>query len=165
MKKTLTLFATFSLSIIIYAQDYFVGFFGEKMNLTSVTGHAFIGIGKGVPLTCDINGDSTEMWGFYPKIKIEGAKSLWSGPVDSKIKNDVRTKTDLYFFKRIEFADYIRVKIKLDEWIKKRYELTKQDCISFFIDVAKLFSDIKIPDRKIYTLPEYFVKEFIAMNK
>lgn len=165
MKKIFCLAAILILSKYMQAQDYFVGFFGEKMNKTSITGHAFIGIGKGVPLTCDVNGDSTEMWGFYPKVQLEGAKSLWFGPVDSKIKSDVRTKTDFYFFKRIEFADYIRVKIKLEEWKNKRYELTKQDCTTFFIDVAKLFADIKIPDRKKFTLPETFVKEFISTNR
>ena len=71
--------------------DYFVGFFAESTSVLELQiGHAFIGIGRGIPLTCDLNGEETEMFGFYPKIHIEGGKSFWAGPVDGKIKNDIR---------------------------------------------------------------------------
>lgn len=166
MKRILLLSLIFnSLLLSAKSQDYFVAFFGEKINLNAPVGHAFIGIGKGTPLTCDINGESTEMWGFYPKVKIEGGKSLWFGPVEGEIKNDVRTNTNLYFFKKIEFADYIKIKLKIEEWKKRQYQLIRQDCISFFIDAASLFPDIVLPDRAKYTLPETYVAQFISANK
>lgn len=146
--------------------DYFVGFFAEGLSVTSPTiGHAFIGIGKGVPLTCDINGSETLMVGFYPKVRLEGVKSIWFGPVDAEVKDDTRTKIDCYVFKKISFADYIKVNLKIEEWKKKKYELTRQDCISFFIDVASTFEDVVLPDRTKFATPEGYVKQFVTANK
>jgi len=149
------------------AQNYFIAFFGENLNPISgsVTGHAFIGIGKGIPLTCDIYEDSTEMFGFYPKIQIQGGKSLWAGPVPGQVKNDVRTDINLYFYQKIEFADYIKVHLKMESWKTKQYQLLRSDCISFFIDIASICPNIKIPDRKTYTLPQNYVYQFIQINK
>jgi hypothetical protein len=153
-------------SLVPKAQiDYFVAFFGEGINKNAPVGHAYIGIGKGVPLTCDLNGSETIMVGFYPKVRTEGGKSLWFGPVDGAIKDDTRSHMDSYVFKKISFADYIKVNLKIEEWKKKKYELTRQDCISFFIDVAKLFSDTKLPDRTKYVIPDTYVKQFILINK
>ena len=166
MKKLFIFLGIICFTNSVRAQEYFVAFFGENINLpSSPVGHAFIGIGKGTPLTCDINGEETEMWGFYPRVKIEGGKSYWSGPVDAEVKNDVRTHIDQYYSKRISFSDYIKVNLKIEEWKKKQYQVTRQDCISFFIDIATLFTDINLPDRTTFTLPEAYVKKFIELNK
>lgn len=145
--------------------DYYVCFFGEKISSSAIVGHAFIGIGKGTPLTCDIYGEETEMIGFYPKVRTEGGKSLWFGPVDGSIRNDIKTELDSYIFRRIDFANYINIKLRIEQWKNKKYQLTRQDCISFFIDVASLVSNIELPDRSKYTLPDQYVKEFIIKNK
>src|SRR5450432_4024026 len=145
--------------------DYFVGFFGERISPSAPVGHAFIGIGKGVPLTCNIDGTETEMFGFYPTKRIDGAKSFWFGPVPGSIKNDVRSNTDNYVFKKINFSDYIRVQLKMEEWKNKQYEVTRQDCISFFQEVAKLFDDIVLPDRTQFVTPETYVSQFIVLNR
>jgi len=157
---------TKSINHKVTAEDqYFVAFFGEKQNAGSPVGHAFIGIGKGTPMTCNLDGSETEMVGFYPAKRTEGGKSYWYGPVDGKVKSDVRTQTDLYVFKKISFADYIKVQLKIKEWNKRKYELTRQDCISFFSDIAGLFGDITLPERGEYTLPETYVARFILINK
>jgi hypothetical protein len=148
------------------SKDYFIGFFAERTNiLETQIGHAFIGIGKGIPLTCNLDGTETEMFGFYPSVHIEGGKSLWAGPVDGQIKNDARTQIDNYVFKKITFADYLRVKLKIEEWKNKKYEVTRNDCINFFQDVAKLFEEIKLPDRTKYVTPNTYVSQFIFINK
>jgi len=171
MKKTVLSFGWALLICVMsmlsaHAQtDYFVGFFGEGLSINAPVGHAFIGIGKGIPLTCDINGSETEMVGFYPKVRIEGGKSIWFGPVDGQIKSDVRTDIKNYVFKKINFADYIKVKLKIEEWKQKKYEMTRNDCISFFIDVAKIFPDTKLPDRTQFALPEKYVAQFIEINR
>jgi len=164
------IFLVFSLilSATLYGNaqtDYFVAFFGEGVSRSAPVGHAFVGIGKGVPLTCDLNGSETVMVGFYPKVRIEAGKSLWFGPVDGTVKNDTRSQIDSYVFKKISFADYIKVNLKVEEWKKKKYELTRQDCISFFIDVAKIFSDTKLPDRTKFVTPDTYVRQFILINK
>jgi len=146
-------------------KDYFIGFFAEKINIDGPVGHAFIGIGKGTPMTCNIDGSETEMYGFYPKAKLDGAKSYWFGPVEGKVKKDVRTRIDQYIFLKIDFADYLKVQLKMEDWKKKQYELGRQDCISFFIDVASLFDEIKLPDRTQYILPDKYVSTFIFLNK
>jgi len=53
MKRLILLFFLFGLLKPLHSQDYFVGFFGERPNLSapSYVGHAFIGIGKGTPVT------------------------------------------------------------------------------------------------------------------
>lgn len=148
------------------SKDYFIGFFAEKTRIVDLQiGHAFIGVGKGVPFTCDMNGNETEMFGFYPNVHIEGGKSFWAGPVPGSVKTDVKTTVDNYVFKKIEFSDYIKVKIKMEEWKKKAYQLTKNDCISFFQDVAKLFDDIILPNRTKFITPNEYVPNFIQINK
>ncbi|PSR52644.1 hypothetical protein AHMF7605_03435 [Adhaeribacter arboris] len=79
--------------------------------------------------------------------------------------NDSRTKIDNYVFKKISFADYIKAKLKIEEWKKKKYELTRQDCISFFIDVASIFPDIVLPDRTKFVTPKKYVSQFLFLNK
>lgn len=166
MKKIIvtTIFSAFC--VTIYCQEYFIGFFGERPNVAnvSVVGHAFIGIGKGTPLTCNIDGTETEMYGFYPQSHIAGGISYWYGPVDGHIVSDVRTQINTYYFKKIEFSDYIKVQLKMEQWKEKQYQLTRQDCISFFIEVASIFSDVKVPDRKTFGLPNDFVNQFIFLN-
>lgn len=145
--------------------DYFVGFFAEDISVKAPVGHAFIGIGKGTPLTCNMDGTETEMYGFYPAVRIEGGKSIVFGSVSGKVRNDVSTQIDHFVFKRIDFASYIKVQMKIKEWEKKKYEVTSSDCISFFADIASLFSDIIVPDRNKYGTPSSFVKNFITINK
>lgn len=148
------------------SNDYFVGFFAESTDPIKLQiGHAFIGIGKGVPLTCNIDGTETQMFGFYPAVHTEGGKSFWAGPVNGKIKDDVRTDINKYAFKKITFADYIKVQFKMEAWKQKQYEVTRKDCISFFEDVAKTFDDIIVPDRTKFVTPEEYVSQFIAVNK
>lgn len=155
----------FFFSIKVNAQDYFLGIFSENYDITTV-GHAFIGIGKGTPLTCDIDGNETELWGFYPRSKIEGGLSFFSGPVDSKIASDVFTKINHYFFFQIDSSDYFRVLAQIETWKKKRYELTRSDCISFLIDISSLFPNkILIPERKPTDTPDNYVKKLIDKNK
>lgn len=166
MRKLLLIAVALNLGCVCcLSQDYFVGFFGERQSVSAPVGHAFIGIGRGIPLTCNINGDSTIMFGFYPTVRIEGAKSYWFGPVDGSIKDDTRTKIANYVFKRISFEDYIRVSLKVEEWKSKKYELTRQDCISFFNDIAGLFSGVILPNRSTFVLPENYVAEFIRINR
>jgi hypothetical protein len=145
--------------------DYFVGFFGEGIGISAPVGHAFIGIGRGIPLTCDLNGSETEMVGFYPKVRIEGGKSILFGPVDSQVKDDVRTTINSYAFKKITFDQYLRAKLKIEQWKTRKYELTRNDCISFFIDVASIFPDTKLPDRTQFVTPDAYVRQFIFLNK
>jgi hypothetical protein len=167
MKKYLflsLLFFFFHAQEVAFAQTYFVGFFGSETNLPTTIGHAFIGIGKGTPMTCNMEAPETEMFGFYPAVRISGGKSLWFGPVDSEVKSDINTKITSYAFKRIDFADYIKVSAKFEEWKKKKYELTRQDCIAFFVDVARLFPNLIVPDREKYILPDQYVKQFIKAN-
>lgn len=166
LRLVIPIFLIFGFQNCIKAQkDYFIGFFAERASLDAPVGHAFIGIGKGVPLTCDINGEQTEMVGFYPSVRVEGGLSYWFGAVDGIVKNDARTEIANYVFKKIEFADYIKVQLKIEEWKKKKYELTRQDCISFFSDIASLFSDIILPDRSTFVTPETYVAQFIFLNK
>lgn len=169
MKFYLLVILFFCINIDAKAQDskdYFIGFFAERTSVSDAQiGHAFIGIGKGVPLTCDINGTQTEMFGFYPSVHIEGGKSLWVGPVDGQIKNDVRTQIDNYVFKKIAFADYLKVQLRVEEWKKKKYELTRSDCVSFFQDISSMFPDIVLPDRTKYVTPNTYVAQFIFINK
>jgi hypothetical protein len=53
----------------------------------------------------------------------------------------------------------------MEEWKKKQYQVTRQDCISFFIDVASIFPDIKLPNRATFTTPSDYVINFIFINK
>ncbi|HEX2787611.1 MAG TPA: hypothetical protein VHP32_06865 [Ignavibacteria bacterium] len=154
-----------SLGLITATQEYYFGVFAEKWDASALVGHAFIGIGKGTPLTCDINGNETEIWGFYPKKKVDGAKSYWFGPVDGNIASDVFTKIDRQFFIRIDFSDYLKIQLKVEEWKKKQYQLTRSDCISFLIDVCSTLPDrIKVPTRETTELPDDYVKKLIIQN-
>lgn len=166
VSKFILLFFLF-VSLKVTAQnDYYVCFFGEKISIpASPVGHAFIGIGKGIPLTCDLNGQETEMLGFYPTVRIEGGKSFFFGPVDGSIKNDVKTEINDYCFKKIDFADYLKVKLKIEEWLTKKYQVTRQDCISFFISVGEIFPDVILPDRSKFVTPDDYVRNFIEVNK
>ncbi|CAN5753828.1 hypothetical protein BH10BAC3_BH10BAC3_12050 [soil metagenome] len=166
MKKFLLSFL-FSINLIFaFTQDYFVGFFGERPNIrnASAVGHAFIGIGKGTPLACNVDGTETEIYGFYPDAHLAGGLSYWFGPVDGHIANDVFTTINTYYFKKIDFSDYIKVQLKMSEWKTKQYQLTRQDCISFFIEAASIFPTIKIPNRNTFVLPNDFVNKFIYLN-
>lgn len=150
----------------IVSQDYFLGVFAENMSISAPVGHAFIGIGKGTPLICDINGNTTEVWGFYPKVRIMGGKSIWFGPVDSEVKSDVMTKIDKQSFVKIEFSDYIKVQLKIEEWKKKQYELTRNDCISFLIDICNTLPDrLIVPRRETTDTPDSYVRKLINLNK
>ena len=148
------------------AQDYFLGIFSENMSISAPVGHAFIGIGKGTPMTCDINGNTTEVWGFYPKVRIMGGKSIWFGHVDSEIKSDVMTKIDRQAFIKIDFADYIKVQLRIEEWKKKQYELTRNDCISFLIDICNTIPNrLIVPKRETTDTPDSYVRKLINLNK
>ncbi len=165
MRKVFVYLFLVLLTQTAYAQGYFIAFLAENPNTTGV-GHAFIGIGKGTPLTCDVNGNTTELWGFYPKSRLSGGKSFWAGPVEGKIMSDIRTHADHFTYRRIDFADYLKIQLKVEEWKKKQYRLTKNDCVTFFIDVAGLFpGKISIPDRTKFQTPGSFVSQFINANK
>jgi hypothetical protein len=147
-------------------QEYFIGVFAENIAVASPVGHAFIGIGKGTPLVCSTDGSETEAWGFYPKVRVEGAKSYWFGPMDAVVRNDIYTKMDHQFFKKITFDEYIKIKLKIEEWKKKKYELTRNDCISFTMDVCKtLDGTIIVPVRETTDTPDKYVLKLINVNK
>jgi hypothetical protein len=176
MKKCL-----FSVVILIIASnsfaqglDYFVVFCGKEQSLESKAGHAFIAIGKGSPFTCNADGTDTEVWGLYanedtknckPSSKMAG-KSFFVGPVPGCLFSDIRTSFSNLYVIRCGYADYLKAQMVIAEWKNKKYELTKQDCLSFVIAIANVFKNrITIPERSGFlNFPNKYILELKKRN-
>lgn len=148
-------------------EEYFLGVFAESIGVNSPFGHAFIGVGKGTPFTCRVDAQGTVIYGFYPKEKIDALGSYWLGPIDGAVASDVFRNPDHQFFITIDEIEYYLILQKVEEWKRKQYQLVKNDCISFIIDICKSVPNrsVILPDRTKYDLPQKFVTRIIELNK
>ena len=177
--KILFLFATLFAFHVSQAQTkkYFVAFCSEEVSTSAAGGHAFITLGKGEPFTCNIDGGDGEAFGLYAKddnnkdcvpSKFNALTSpFYVGGLPGCLFNDIRTSVDNYFVLRCSFEEYLMVQSEIETWKKKNYKLTSQDCLTFVIEVAKLFSDrLTIPSRSGFdNLPNQYMLKLKSLNK
>ena len=181
MKKNV-LFALFAFGFLpSFAQQsqpkYFIAFCSEEVSTSAAGGHAFITIGKGEPFTCNIDGGDGEAFGLYAKddnnkdcvpSKFNALISkIYVGGLPGCLFNDIRTSVDNYLVLRCSFEEYLMVQTEIETWKKKNYRLTTQDCLTFVIEVAKLFSDrLTIPSRSGFdNFPNQYMLKLKSLNK
>lgn len=178
--KKITLLTSVCLFILIHAsaqkKDYFVVFCGKEASYNTL-GHAFIMTGKGDPFTCNIDNGDGEAFGLYaadtqnadntckPKA-INAGKSYFVGQLPGCLFNDVYTKVSNYLILRCTYEEYLQVHMEIENWKNKNYELKKQDCLSFVIGVAKLFSSqLSVPARSGFdNFPNQFILQLKKSN-
>lgn len=179
MKKELLLI-TFSFFAIATSfgqkKDYFVVFCGKQASYNTL-GHAFIMTGKGDPFTCSIDGGDGEVFGLYaadtenkngtckPRLYNAG-KSFFVGQLPGCLFNDVYTKVSNYLVLRCTYEEYLKVHMEIENWKTKGYELKEQDCLSFTIAVAHLFSSqLNIPSRSgLDNFPNQYILQLKKLN-
>lgn len=130
-----------------------------------IIGHAFISLSQENPekRMTEFHG----AWGLYPKGEIQGGKSLFIGEVPGEIRSDLLTKQDKVLTRIVTKEQFSKAKIILGEWRKKNYELLKQDCLSFIIEIANILSnEINIPERVNFeNHPSLYIERLIELNK
>lgn len=151
----------FILCIPHYGQDkYFVSFLADD----GVPGHAFISIGRESEKEKSSITDGT--WGMYPKKNNSNVKEILIGEVPGKLKDDFLREVDLTYSCEIKFDDYNKMKGIILKWKSKNYELAKNDCLTFLIEIANVINyKIKVPKREGYkNLPSNYLKKLIELN-
>jgi hypothetical protein len=156
---------------------YFVAFCSEEVSKSSAGGHAFITIGKGEPFTCNIDGGDGEAYGLYAAdfektdcvpSKFNALASYFVGELPGCLFNDIRTSVDNYLVLRCSFEEYLMVQTEIENWKRKTYELKKHDCLTFVIEIAKLFSyRLTIPPRSgvFNNFPNQYMLKLKSLNK
>lgn len=181
MKKTLIILLLTLTSSYSHGQQpqskYFVAFCSEEVSTSAAGGHAFITIGKGEPFTCNIDGGDGECYGLYaadfektdcvPSKFNALVSPIFVGGLPGCLFNDIRTSVDNYLILRCTFEEYLMVQLEIQSWKRKNYQLKTQDCLTFVIDVAKLFSDrLTIPSRSGFdNLPNQYMLKLKSLNK
>lgn len=155
-------------------QEYFIAFVGREAANGSRAGHAFVIIGKGTPMTCDVEHGDGEAFGFYPSSSdnpcepgpLPTGKVIILKPVPGCLINDLYTPYSNWVTIRCGFEDYLMVLGVIEEWKKRPYRLGQQDCLSFLMEVAKLFDDrLLIPERAgMDMFPNRFVVRLKELN-
>lgn len=156
---------------------YFVAFCSEEVSKSAAGGHAFITLGKGKPFTCNIDGRDGEAYGLYAAdfnekdckpSKFNALASYFVGELPGCLFNDIRTSVDNYLILRCTFEEYLLVQTEIEKWKRKNYELKKQDCLTFVIEVAKLFNyRLTVPPRSgvFANFPNQYILKLKALNK
>ena len=177
MKRTIlltSLLLIFLSSAFAQKKDYFVVFCAKEASYNTL-GHAFIMTGKGDPFTCSMENGDGEAFGLYAGENASGtckpkgydaAKSYLVGQMPGCLFNDINTKVSNYLIVRCTFEEYLQVHMEVENWKKKNYELKKQDCVSFVMAIANLFSSqLSIPSRSGYeNLPNQFILQLKKSN-
>lgn len=179
MKKLIALISILLLVVTFsFAQkkEYFVVFCGKEASYNTL-GHAFIMTGKGDPFTCNIDNGDGESFGLYaadgsnqsnsckPKAYNAG-KSFFVGQLPGCLFNDINTKVSNYLVVKCTFEEYLQVHMEIENWKKKNYELKQQDCLSFVMAIANLFSSqLSIPSRSGFdNFPNQFILQLKKSN-
>ena len=149
-------------AIIVQAQDrYFIVFCGND----GMPGHAFVMFGR--------ESESEKMsiidgaWGLYPSNSRQGGKSFIIGEVPGEIRDEGITKKCNYKVvsevSKSEYENGLEVK---SQWTSRgRYELTKSDCVSFLIAVARCVDSLRVPDRNgLDNFPARYLKSLSEHN-
>lgn len=154
--------------------EYFVAFVSREASNGSRAGHAFVIIGKGTPMTCDVEHGDGEAFGFYPSSESNPCqpgsqptgKDILLKPVPGCLIDDLYTPYSSWLTVKCSFEEYLMVFGVVEEWKKRPYRLGRQDCLSFLTEVANLFSDrLRIPDRMgLENFPNRFVLRMQELN-
>jgi len=155
-------------------KDYFIAFVGREASVGSRAGHAFVIIGKGTPMTCDVEHGDGEAFGFYPSSSNNPCepgpqptgKDILLKPVPGCLINDLYTPYSNWVTIRCSFENYLMVLGVIEDWKKRPYRLGQQDCLSFLLEVAHLLDDkLNIPSRSgLENFPNKFVMRLAEMN-
>lgn len=157
--------------------EYFIAFCSEEISKSAAGGHAFITIGKGEPFTCNIDGGDGEAFGLYAAdfehtdcvpSKFNALASYFVGELPGCLFNDIRTSFDNYLVLRCTFEEYLLVQTEIEKWKRKNYELKKQDCLTFVIEVAKFFNyRLTVPTRSgiFDNFPNQYILKLKSLNK
>lgn len=142
-------------------ENYFVVICGDK----GFPGHAFISFGR----ESDTAGMSISdgAFGMYPKNSASGIKSAVIGEVPGGLRDDYLRNKDHSLVIKVTQSEYESCLIIRDSWRTKKYELLKNDCLSFVIEIAnELTSYLEMPQRSGFdNLPAEFVSAIILKNK
>jgi hypothetical protein len=173
---------TFSFSLLqntqsVRSQDrsYFVAFCSKSPTSSSLSGHAFVALGKGDPFTCSVSNGTTECWGLYAKelgkkgcspSSMPAAASFFIGEVPGCLYSDIRTDVDNVFVLRCNYDQYLKALVLVDKWRNQQYQLLKKDCLAFLIEMAELFKyQLKYPSRTgLENFPDRYVQKLKNMN-
>ncbi len=160
-----------------YQSKYFIAFCSEDVSTSSGGGHAFITIGTGEPFTCNIDNGDGEAFGLYAKDENNNdcipskfnalISPFYVGGLPGCLFNDIRTSVNNYFILRCSFEEYLMVQSVIETWKNKNYRLTTQDCLTFVIEIAKLFSNrLIIPSRSGFeNFPNQYLLKLKSLNK
>ena len=154
---------------------YFVAFVGREASLNSNAGHAFVILGKGTPMACNVDGGDGEAFGFYPvttdnpcnNSETPPAKNILKmRPVPSCLVNDAHTPYDTWVAVPCTFDEYIIALGVVHVWKAKTYELGERDCLSLMIDVAATVDGkLRLPERTgALNFPHQYVEELKRLN-
>ena len=106
-------------------------------------------------------------WGFYPKSTMSGILSF-TGPVEGTFKDDWLGKRhlDVCIYKKVSNETYQRaLKLKDNyEFNRATYELSKEDCLSFIIELSNTIG-LNVPTRKKLELPHQYVNRLKTLNE
>lgn len=130
-----------------------------------IPGHAFVSLGREDEESKMTIHDGT--WGLYPKNKLDGGKSFIIGEVPGEIRDDLLTGSDYTYVIEASQKDYDEVLKIVKKWREgSNYELLEKDCVSFLIEVAKIFKrKMAIPPREGFdNLPNEYVKKIKFLN-
>lgn len=155
-------------------EDHFVAFVGREAGNGSFAGHAFVIIGQGTPMTCDVEHGDGEAFGFYPSSNNNPCepgpqptgKDILLEPVPGCLINDRFTPYSNWLTIKCSFEEYLLVLGVIGEWKKRPYRLGQQDCLSFLMEVARLFDDrLRLPERAWEDKwPNKYVEELKRLN-
>lgn len=162
MKKILIFLTALMTSVMLFSQNNrYIAFCAKEDGV----GHAFISLGREDSEKLMTIYDGT--WGLYPKEDKDSGKSFFIGEVPGEIRDDLLTKNDYTYIIIVSEDEYNQALQKVVEWQNKDYELLKNDCLSFLIDVANIVKEkIEIPERRGYkNLPAEYLKALINQNK
>lgn len=172
---SIILFCNIFHSSLISQNQYFTVFCSKDASLNPISlGHAFVMTGKGTPFTCSFQNGDGEAFGLYAGRNLNGSckpdgfsavKSFIVGELPGCIFNDINKSVSNYFIITCDFNQYLKVHSEIQNWKNKNYELSKQDCISFLEAIAKVFPNIRIPNRSgIENFPNKFILTMKTLN-
>lgn len=105
------------------------------------------------------------VWGFYPVSRVDLAKGFFVGEVPGQIRSDFLTRPDYGFTVEVNRQEYERAIQIRDRWANATYELTKQDCVSFVMEVAASLSHkLHLPERSRLDWPHDYIEALRVLN-
>lgn len=150
------------LNSALWSQEkYFIAFLATE---EGPVGHAFVAFGR--ESEAQQMSISAGAWGLYPASSTSGAKSLVLGTVPGKLVDDFKRNSDVSLVLQVSKEEYeLAMSIKELYAASNSYELLKNDCLKFLIDIASCCSSLNLPERSGFeNLPMAYLKKLKQLN-